>query len=238
MKKLIATAVFALTFAGAASAATITAEYDATSAVGSGADHSIWISGGLGAGIGSDFDFDPAGRFTLYDDGTATLKGSIVSQTRADAGFTLSFDYDSVFDGFTPKFKSENGSKEVLGSTFFRDMEGGTLIGTGVLAGLNLSVSRKPVDGPYATQIGPSNGTDNGANNKNKNFGMANWFMINVDSATCSVCSGNSVIANLNGKQGDVNVDLAAVPIPAAGYLMFGGLFALAGLRRRRRKTA
>jgi hypothetical protein len=113
--------------------------------------------------------------------------------------------------------------------TFYRNLTGGTLIGTGILAGLNLTVTRKPIDGPWATQIGGSNGTNNGANNKNKNFGMANWFMINVTTATCRICSNNSVIANLNGKQGDINIDLVPVPVPAAGFLLIGGLGALAG---------
>lgn len=238
MKKIFAIVALALTAAAPVSAASVTAQYKATSAVGSGSDHSIWISSGLGAGIGSDFDFNPAGLFALFSDGTATLTGNIVSQTRADAGFALSFNYDSTFDGFSPAFKSENGSQAVAGQTFFRDLESGSLSGTGVLAGLELTVTRKPLNGPYATQIGPSNGVNNGANNKNKNYGLANWFSINVIRSDCSVCDNNSVIANLNGKQGDVNIDLAPVPVPAAGLMLIGGLAALGGLHRKRRKAA
>ncbi len=241
LKSLTIGAVFACLLANSAMAAPVTAKYKASSAVGSGNDHSVWISTGLGNGVGQDFDFDPLGVMTFFSDGTATLIGSIVSQSNANAGFNLAFDYDNAFiktdgSGFTPTFKSENGSMATI-STFYRNLTGGTLMGTGILAGLDLTVSRKPVDGPWATQIGGSNGTDKGANNKNKNFGMANWFMINVDSATCSICTGNTTIANLNGKQGDINIDLAPVPAPAAGFLLIGGLGALAGLRRRRRKS-
>jgi len=241
LKSLTIGAVFACLLANPAFAAPVTAKYKASSAVGSGANHSLWISTGLGSGVGTDFDFDPLGLMTFFDDGTATLTGDLVSQSNANAGFELAFDYDSTFkksngDDFTPTFKSENSSMATIG-TFYRNLTGGTLIGTGILAGLDLTVFRKPVDGPWATQIGGSNGTNNGANNKNNNFGMANWFMINVTSATCFICSNNSTIANLNGKQGDINIDLTPVPIPAAGFLLVGGLGALAGLRRKRRSS-
>jgi hypothetical protein len=92
-----------------------------------------------------------------------------------------------------PAFKSENGSAEVLGSTIYRDLEGGTLIGFGLLAGLDLTVSRNPVNGNFATQIGPSNGTDIGANNKNKNYGLANWLFLTVTSNTCSICDSDEI---------------------------------------------
>jgi hypothetical protein len=72
-------AVFASHLAHSAMAASVTAKYEATSAVGSGANHSLWISTGLGGGIGSGFDFDPFGIMTFFDDGTATLAGDLVS---------------------------------------------------------------------------------------------------------------------------------------------------------------
>lgn len=233
---LAAIATVALT-SGTAIAATISAQYQATSAVGSGADHSLWISGGLGGGVGSDFDFDPAGLFTLFSNGLATLTGKVVSQTNAGAWFDLAFNYDSTFLQ-TPNFKSENGSV-ATGDTFYRDLEDGTLIGGGILAGLNISVTRAPVNGYYATQIGSGTAQNNGANNKNNNFGMANWFKISITSATCSICT-TSQISNLvaNGGQGDINVDLTPVPVPAAGLLLVGALGALGVLRRRNRKTA
>ena len=212
-----------------AHAAMITNSYSVTSAIGSGNDHSLWISGGLGAGIGSDFDFDPAGLFTLFDDGTATLSGTVISQDDNSSGFLLSFNYDNTFT-FAPSFKSENGSVETM-DTIYRDLEGGTLIGFGLLDGLDLTVTRRPSDGPYATQIGPGTATNNGANNKNQNFGMAHWLSLIVDSASCSICD-TSQIKYLDGQQADINVDLAPVPLPATAMLLLSGLLGLLGLQR------
>jgi len=241
LRNLLAALTVTALSAGAASASpvTITDQYYVTSAIGTNnsADHSLWISGGLGEGIGTDFDFDPAGLFTLFSDGLATLTGVVVSQNDAGAWFDLSFNYDSVFS-ITPAFKSENGSVSTP-DTFYRDLEGGTLIGGGILAGLDISVTRAPVYGPYATQIGAGTANNNGANNKNNNFGLANWFKISIDSATCSICSNSEIAALVNyGGQGDINVDLTPVPVPAAGLLLVGALGALGFLRRRKPKAA
>lgn len=216
-----------------ANAATITHNYEVTSAVGSGNDHSLWISSGLGSGIGRDFDFSPAGMFSIFSNGMAKLTGRVVSQDNPAAGFDLSFMYDNTFLK-DPKFKSENGSV-ATDDTFFLDLEGGTLIGTGLLAGLDLSVVRKPANGKYATQIGSGTDTQNGANNKNSNFGMSTWFTIQVDRADCIICN-TSTIQNLNGRQGDINIDLnvAPVPLPAGGLLLLTAFAAAAGLHLRK----
>lgn len=222
----------------AAQAASIVKKFEATSAVGAGgADHSLWIKGGLGSNggvsLGSDFDFDPAGILTIFDNDTMTLGGNVVSQSDSGAGFKINFEYDKNF-GFTPQFKVENGSQPTP-ETEYWNLKGGTMMGTGLLAGLNLSVSRMPADGPFATQLGPSNGTDNGANNKNKNLGMANWFFMSIDSNTCvSVFCDGKDFSFLNGRQGDINIDLSAVPLPAGGLLLLTGLAGLAVARRRK----
>lgn len=232
--------------ASAASAASVVNSWTATSAVGSGSDHSLWISTGLGNGIGKDFDFVPGGAFNLFDDGTGTLTGNVESQNNAGSGFAVSYNYDSDFSGntvTTPVFKSENGSV-ATSDTFYMDLEGGTLTGFGLLEGLNLSVSRMPADGRFATQIGSGTATQNGANNKNNEFGLANWFFITVDgAASCVICSNNSTIANLvnsvNGIQGDLNLNLtpSPVPLPASGLMLLAAAGGLAGLRRRKSKA-
>ncbi|MEM9796250.1 MAG: VPLPA-CTERM sorting domain-containing protein [Pseudomonadota bacterium] len=226
LKTTILSAAFAA-FASMGSASTITT-FDATSAVGSGADHSIWLSNGITNTIGREFDFRPAGRFAINSDGTATLTGQVVSQDDGASGFTVAFNYDSTFLQ-TPIFKSENGSTPGADLRFY-DMEGGTLTGYGALAGLNLSVARAPVDGTYATQVGT------GANNKNGNLGMANWFKVFIDEANCLVCAGPDFRLR-DGSQGDVNVDLVATPLPAGGLLVLTGIGAMAALRRRRKTT-
>jgi len=228
----LAAAVFA---AGTALSASVTDHFYATSAIGSNADHSLWISGGLGHGIGSDFDFSPKGSFKLFDDGTATLTGDVVSQTKANAGFKLSFNFDDTFLQ-TPSFKSENDSVQTP-DTIFRDLESGLLTGTGILEGLIVSVSRLPVDGKYAAQIGPGTATNNGSNNKNQELGLAVWLKLKVESATCMICANNSKIAGLNGRQGDINVNLTPVPLPASGLLLVGGLAGFAAMRRKSLKS-
>ncbi len=241
IKTLFMAAAMSAFAATSAMAVTLTEQYDATSAVGSGSNHSVWIAPGISKyhNIGSRFSFNPAGLFSLYSDGTATLTGMAESHDKAGSGFKVSFNYDSTFLQ-TPTFKSENGSKEVLGETFFRDVEGGTLMGYGILAGLNLAISRLPTDGKYAAQIGPSDGDNIGANNKNKEFGMAHWFKISVLNNDCKICSYWTK-KKLHGAQGDVNVNLEGgpvggqVPLPASGLLLFGGLAGLAGLCRKRR---
>ena len=244
IKAILGTAVCAVIMAGGGSAATMTKQFDATSAVGNGSDHSLWFKLGIGGAAYTDFDFDPAGTLTLFDDDTMTLVGSTTSQNIPEiggvaAGFEIDFSYNNVFTNsggaFTPEFKSENGSVEVLGQTFFRNMTGGTLTGTGILDGLVLTVERLPEEGPEATQIGPSDGVNEGANNKNTNYGMANWFKITgiTDACTSTFCdSVTDDFAYLDGSQGDINIDLAPVPLPAGLLLLLTGIGGLAAVRR------
>jgi len=233
---VLAAAATVTTISGA-SAATLESSWTATSAIGSGADHSMWLSHGLGNGIGKDFNFTN-GLLNLFDDGTGTLTATAVSQNNANAGFTVSVRYDNTFLQ-TPKFKSENGSV-ATGDTFFRDMESGTLTGFGVLAGLDASLTRMPADGKYATQFGSGTATSNGANNKNNQFGMANWFNFSIDQANCAICSNNSVldgIINAGSVQGDFNLNLAPVPLPASGWMLIAAAGGLAGMRRRKARA-
>ncbi|MEM8631363.1 MAG: VPLPA-CTERM sorting domain-containing protein [Pseudomonadota bacterium] len=217
------------------------AVFDATSAVGSGADHSLWIKGGIGGGLGSDFDFLPAGTF---DTDAGTLTGSVFSQSAGfgDTGFDISFTYGPFPDGFTgPSFKSENGSAP--GSDIqYTYVTGGTLTGFGALAGLILGIEAMPLLGPFAVQYGsaPDEFTV-GPNNKNSNVGMAHWFGITTIGGDCTTdyCEiyGDD-ISRLEGRQGDINVDLSAVPLPAGAWLLLSGFGAGALLRRKQKKAA
>lgn len=225
------------------------ATYSATSAVGSGADHSLWISGGIGGGIGSDFDFSPAGTFQIDPLGVGSLTGAVISQTAPGAGFLVNFSYDLSAAGFTPSFKSENGSAAAP-DIRYTYLTGGTLTGTGALDGVVLTVDAKPLTGPYAVQFGSALPNTIGPNNKNQNRGLAHWFTIsNVDILGCATNYCQSYSSNLTGlldRQGDINIDLALdpnqnipeVPLPATLPLFMGGLGLLGFLSRRRKRTA
>ncbi|MEM6373247.1 MAG: VPLPA-CTERM sorting domain-containing protein [Pseudomonadota bacterium] len=226
----------ALSVPTAFAASAATEEYYATSAVGSGSDHSLWIMGGFGD-LGSDFDFDPAGLFTIDDTDAGTLTGRAVSQTSgySGTGFDVSFTYGTA--PFTPAFKPENGSAPGA-DIRYTFLTGGTLTGFGDLLGLTLAVLAKPLTGPEAAQWGSSmDGSTTGPNNKNANFGMAHWFMVDsIDNACttsfCATYSGD--IADLLGRQGDINVDLTPVPLPAGLPLLAAGIAGFAVLRRRK----
>lgn len=202
----------------------LSSTFSATSAVGSGSDHSVWLSA---LGSDSDFDFSPAGMLTLDAVG-GSLTGNAESQTFS-GGFKVVFNYirDLSIYNNNPKFKSENGSSE-MADTFYLTMTGGTLVGYGDFDGIDFETEVMPVpgDATFATQIGTT------ANNKNSNFGMANWFFL-VKTANCSNATLN--YCGLNDRtQGDINVDLAPVPLPAAGLMLLAAIggFGLFGRRK------
>jgi hypothetical protein len=234
-KTMFAAAAIAVIASTAAQAAT--EQFNATSAVGSGADHSLWISGGIAGGLGSDFDFDPAGLFTIDENDVGSLTGRVVSQSAgfSDTGFEVNFTY--VQPAFAPQFKSENSSAGAA-DLRFTYLEGGTLTGFGQLQDVILNVVAKPQNDTYAAQWGSApDDLTVGPNNKNSNFGMAHWFTIDSIGGMCftDFCDQyRSSIRGLVGTQGDINVDLAPIPLPAGGVLLLTGLAAAAGLRRRK----
>ncbi|MEM9473088.1 MAG: hypothetical protein AAGA00_14110, partial [Pseudomonadota bacterium] len=226
------------------------ATFLATSAVGNGADHSLWIKNGIGGGLGSDFDFSPAGTFEIDAAGVGGLDGTVLSQSAGfgATGFVVDFEYDLSAAGFTPTFKSENGSAPGP-DIAYTYLTGGTLTGIGALDGLVLTVEAKPLDGTAAVQYGSAPLTTEGPNNKNQNRGLAHWFSIsNVNNGcTTTYCGGDGIadaISNLLGRQGDINLDIAldpnqnipGVPIPAALPLLMSalGFFGFMGWRRKK----
>ena len=218
----------------AASAAT----FSATSYSETG--HSLWIAGGLGGGYGSDFHFDPAGVFTTNGVDEANLSGRIVSENRPQGGFILNFDYNDDFGRYTPAYKRELGAKSEPLDNYFLNLAGGTLVGFGdELEGLVLSVTRRPElstsTARYATQVGT------GSNAKDKDdYGLANWFYIDVDEFACLICTdatGGLFESVLDNQRGDINIDLAPVPLPAGGLLMISAMAGFGAMRKFRKAT-
>ena len=224
LKFIAALAVAATSFAAVSAQA---ATYQATSAVGSGSDHSVWLSQGVSNTLTNrDFDFMPDGILELDANYNGTLTGSVVSQDASvNGGFDVVYNFASA-NGMAPAaaFKSENGS--VLSSIdgFLANMTGGTLTGTGDLLGLVNDVTlTRGGPGTYAVQVGSGENGQNGANNKNTDFGMAFWFVSNAVSTNCAICD-SSTAKRLGGVQGDVNISLSPVPLPASGLLVLGGI--------------
>lgn len=231
---MLAAAVAIGTLGSAVNAATLVKEYHATSAYNDaygrfGSGHSAHLPGTTG---GSDFDFETPGIFRVYSDGSATLTGTVFSDT---LGSTYAYDVSVKFQAattYTPKKELRsaayvgNGGPVDPSSWSFFNMVAGSLTGLGNLAGTTLSLFEAPVTGKHPFQVGF------GANGKNVGFGGSGWFL---HSAIAGVDCTQTPSACLKG---DFNIDLVAAPVPAAGLLFPAALGALGFASRRRRKSA
>lgn len=229
VKTALISSAIALACSAASATPVLVEEYWASSAekdpayYGGGAGHSVWLPGTEG---GADFDFMSGAKFSVFDDGTATLTGMAVSDK---LGSEYSYAVDVAFEEAkgTPKkeLKSEayapDGPVDPSTWSFFK-MTSGTLTGKGELLGTVLSLFEAPKDGKHPFQVGI------GANGKNIKFGGSGWFLYSADGADCHE-------KGVSCKKGDFNVNLVATPIPAAGFLLPMALGGLALMRRRRR---
>ena len=251
MEKLLIAAIAALAIsATSAQAATKTlwddgnmsdeiGVWSATSFGPNDGQHSIWLPTmpeGNPYDFGDHYDFiENSGRFSSFADGTAQLIGKAESEHTAGSGFYVEFNYDNEVPMDHPgaEFKVEGSPPG--DDIWYRDMEDSILTGYGLLDGLILDVTRRPTYdmADYVTQIGSAEGNlgNKGPNNKNKNYGMANWFFaVRADDCTNDLCD------LFNNRQiGDVNVNLEPVPLPATGLMLIGGIGAMAAMRRRRK---
>lgn len=200
-------------------ASTVSGAYELHAAIadsryysGSG-DHAITVGG-------QDYLFAAGdGSLIEYDDGTALMSGYAHSVNDVASGYIVSL----VLEGRTSEAPAGSPKKELMASAYsdnggpvdtatwyYYSGFSGTFEGIGQLAGTTLAI----------TQRGPAFQIGFGANNKNVGFGASAWFWAED--------------AHGNRSTGDVNVDMAVVPLPAALQLMISGLFAL-GLAARRR---
>ena len=216
------------------------ADKDATHGKYSGG-HAFWLPK-----FGSDyrkFVFEGDGRFTEFDDGTATMTGTIVSTGDDGLRFTVDLTFSNLKsftnlgagqgpklelkeDAYTePVFDTiDNDDVFNIDPTTWRYYEldtGGTLTGLSDMLGVTLTLDHKPADKSLLFQVGE------GANGKNLGMGLSGWF---------SYSSSNTSLIASGG--GDINVDLTPVPEPSTLALMGLGLGAVVLRRRRRQATA
>ncbi len=250
MKRALALSALAgaLVFSPVAATASVQT-YEVTSAQsdpayhGGNNDHAVWMPffethAGTplnGDSNGSDFNFNPFGIFDIKDDGTATLTGEIVSQVDSEfrAIVDLKFRLRDGPGSGGPKKElrsnayADNGGSVDPSTWRYFDLMSGTFTGVAGLDGYAFDFSQRPANSRYPLQLGA------GANGKNILDGFAVWFYLTPNQQ----CTAQGCLA-LAGKwlKGDFNVNLQAVPVPAAGLLFATGLGGLA--MRRRRKQA
>lgn len=250
-KTLFAAASAAFLTATAAQASTITGVFDVTPAVSSSTNdpYSLWFIEALAPGLNESYTLTSPGKM-VADAAGAVITGSTVNFNGMNAGFDFTLTYDRDFSDLpitTPMFKDVFGDEVnnipnavEHGNEDYLDLESGTITGTGFFDGLVMTVTRAPVDGSVATQVGGGILSQIGANQHNSNYGLSGWFLIDtVDSANCANCTDQGFYQGLVGKQGDVNFDLtpAPVPLPATGLLLLGALGLTAGARARKRNA-
>ena len=219
LASLAAAAVLA---AGVASAApNYTGTYKATDFSPAAGAHAVWLSQFLGGGT-SDLWTLQNGRLDV--DGTAStaaLTGKIINKDDATKKFAL--DISLVLDPGAPPSTKCGGGCAGIGTFDYYTYGASTLTGAGSLSGLTLGL----------TQVGPEFQVGDGANDKNTDFGASGWFAWTILTNTTGVDYKSS---GALGTHGDVNISLSAVPLPAAGLLLLGGLGGL-GLMGRHRKV-
>jgi hypothetical protein len=153
-------------------------------------------------GISTDFVFTPSpGSFTIRNDGTATLTGTLHSKSNPANGFTVTVSfsgYSTTPPAGSPKEELsasayvQNGGPVDPSAWVYYTSFTGTLTGTGSYAGAVIEL----------TQTGPAFQVGNGANGKNTGFGGSGWFNWNV---VTQPTTGGSLQAT---GMGDINVDL------------------------------
>lgn len=248
LKSFIAAAAAASAVVGMANAAVVTRatvveSYDASSAIGRGADHSGWMpffENMAGTPLderrnGSDFDFLPNGTLTVRSDDTARLTGMLISQVDPTYKFMVSVDFMRRAGPGSggPKQELPNSSYAANGgpidpSTWnYFDLTGGSLTGMGSFAGLDLNLEERPRNSVFPMQMGE------GANGKNHNLGLAVWFF----ATAADSCDGHDLCENFAQRYfgGDFNLNLSpnAVPLPAGAVLFLTGVAGVAGMRGR-----
>lgn len=180
---------------------TSSTRYTAETAEGLGPDWALWLAGFEDMGLGASEYFHPTGEgmaFEVFANGTARFTGEIANDTDADQRFMVDvfLQYAQDYDSWSSQgrlAKDELGTGAFPDWTYYEVVDTlSRLEGLGAYEGDMLYLDHMPFSRLFGFQLG-----ENGANNRNTNYGISGWFWYR------GVMSGADVVGT-----GDINVDL------------------------------
>lgn len=195
--------------------------------------HGLWFNSVINANGGSDNTFNfVAGTSSFTTDGmNGSLTGKVSSNAFGAAGgfdFTFNFTFvcsastanecDGLVDvagqptGQAPSYDKDTWDFYNYGTT--------TLIGTGVLAGFDLTVTQKPNDASKPFRIGI------GADWKTSGLGASTWFNI-IAKTSLNGVSTNATAGDVNLSFKDGGTTITSIPEPSVIILFAIGFIGL-----------
>jgi hypothetical protein len=222
LKKILVASALALSLAGTASAATLTINGGTAGTVPGG------IKNGNNALVPLGLAADAFGPYEGYYGSQIGL----TTTTKAKIKFTL-MGWEAAFLNTFTSGTDSFGSDGSGGKTGIWDAAGLASFVSTTLSGL--------LDFKFETNTGP--GQTSVSNGDNQNVaGAVNFFASVIGDPTAKEGKSLYLFFDDDGNTLDdnhddlvVRVDVAAVPVPAAGFMLFGALGGLAALRRRRK---
>ena len=226
-------------------AASFVGTYEATAAQADqyaihGGGNAFWFFRELGGSQDFVFDNGP-GSFTVNNDGTAQLVGTIVSKQDSDKKWDVDLlfgpsNFNTPKKELKPEAYKENGGPVDTDTWQFFDLVDSTVTGLGDFDGLSLELTQRPPNGPYAFQLGK------GASGKNINLGFSGWYEWEIKATDPGNQQPVTDYMAKYGKRlsgvGDINIDLERVPEASMGGALAMGTLALAMLSRRKKNRA
>lgn len=210
-------AVFALAFCFSQSAVAVGVTQvwavSSTSKINCGnSQHGLWTNSLNPSTSSCSNYFSIDGTLTEYGDGTAVLDATATNLDSVVADIDITFSGHST----THSPVKTGGGFELSDWYYYESITGGTVVIGGI------TYDNLGMVGGYALQIG------DGANDKTGEFGASVWF----------VATDGSYNPNLHSnKHWDLNLELQAVPVPAAVWLFGSGLIGLVAVTRRKRQA-
>lgn len=216
MKRIFIAFVASLILAATANAATITKQWIVTDGQTIGNDHGLWTNGLPSTTTENQkrHSFDAGTRLVEYDNGTAHLTGTATNYQNQVATIDIWFN-----DRRETYSKNKTGGGPVVDDWYYY---------TQILEGSKITINT--VDyyvGMVMFGTGPVLQIGTGANDKNSAYGASTWLDVFSDISR----SPNSKL--FGDRHWDLNMNLTAVPVPAAAWLFGSALIGFVALRRK-----